>query len=64
MSQKNLLLFGVKVILGNAESEFKDFVEKTGIPQHGQFLVSRQFLRIINLMLEWLVCMEIMVQMF
>ena len=42
----------------------KILLKKLEYLQHGQFLVSRQFLRIINLMLEWLVCMEIMVQMF
>ena len=31
-SKKPLIVWGQGVILGNAESEFKDFVEKTGIP--------------------------------
>ena len=31
-SQNPLIVWGQGVILGNAESEFKDFVEKTGIP--------------------------------
>ena len=31
-SKKPLIVWGQGVILGNAENEFKDFVEKTGIP--------------------------------
>ena len=31
-SKKPLIVWGQGVILGNAESEFKDFIEKTGIP--------------------------------
>lgn len=32
LSKKPLILFGQGVIIGNAEKEFKDFVEKSGIP--------------------------------
>ncbi len=31
-AERPLILFGQGVILGNAESEFKDFIEKSGIP--------------------------------
>ena len=31
-SRKPLIVWGQGVILGNAENEFKDFIEKTGIP--------------------------------
>ena len=31
-SKKPLIVWGQGVILGNAENEFKEFIEKTGIP--------------------------------